>query len=937
MTKRDPASQPPKQSVPASTARRTLSEDWSFPDEDSFRRTLKSLLALLPGVRGLRELHGAAEYGKDLVFVATGPLGEPLPCACVLKMKVTGSAESRRGSARNVLLQISQAFEKPYLDESGGDVYVQRVYVLTPQEISPQTMESIAGALKKRAGQTLFIGGQMLRQSLSRGELGLDTARRRKSARLPRVWKVPYRHIPFFVGRDSFLQRLAELFKMEPNAPIAITGLAGIGKTQLAVEYAHKHSADFSAVVWLPATDESVLSDAFASLAFDLSLPEADAGHKTAIPAVRTWFEENDRWLMIFDDAPVPEKVKRFLPHRLKNGQVLITSKSTGIWHQLARSEPLGKLEVKDAAEVVRRIANRPDEIDEALDLAQEMDGLPLALAQAGAYVNATGTTLRHYVQRFREQKGLLGHMLPSEDRSVATTWSLALSRLSEDAPAALVLLRIFAFWAPTEIPLALLREQRDLLPDELADVVADETSLDDAVMIPLRAYSLVTHSNDGFSIHRLVQKVVREHGHTGDETVNDALTIIDAAFPLRADEPRHWPDCARLLPHALSVIAYLKTPGSVDEKAACLLDRMGSYLFSRTAYGIATAAFERAKDMGRKHHPTHVIRTNNVGCALLERELFDRALYTFVEALDAAKSIFGDEHRHSAIILINIGSTCLALEQFGEAVGYFSAALRLVEGTTCEAGEESGKVFAGPSDYRVNTRPLAFATATLGLAGALHGLGRSPEALEHCRTALEVLEANLGEFHPRVAVAHQRLGCILRENEEEEAAAEHYGKAWAIWQKALALLKETEVLGLLEPSLRSLGEEHLLCERVGQGTRDALHKVCLVLSKAAHSSEARCGELESERDLLWRQVEQTTNWLSPGDASGNIEFDEVADLEARRHSLTKELEVTEATRKILDNLLQYWHDAVPALRMGASIQRPECGLCVDHCAIEVC
>jgi hypothetical protein len=134
----------------------------SFRSEILLQQAIAGLLARMPNVTGVQILQGSQEYGKDIIFYIPGGLGERILCACVVKnSQITGNA-ARSTGARAILHQAEQSLDTPHLDEAGRDVEVERIYVLTPYEIPPPTVRSIAGALRKANGGVLFIGGAKL-------------------------------------------------------------------------------------------------------------------------------------------------------------------------------------------------------------------------------------------------------------------------------------------------------------------------------------------------------------------------------------------------------------------------------------------------------------------------------------------------------------------------------------------------------------------------------------------------------------------------------------------------------------------------------------------------------------------------------------------------------------------------------------------------------
>ncbi len=133
-----------------------------FSSEALLQQAVAGLLARIPDITGVQILQGSQEMGKDLVFYIRGGFGESVLCACIVKnSRITGNATSS-ASARNLFLQARQAFEASHTDSFGKDANVERVYVITPFDISPSAISSIKLGLQDRSGQVLFIGGTIL-------------------------------------------------------------------------------------------------------------------------------------------------------------------------------------------------------------------------------------------------------------------------------------------------------------------------------------------------------------------------------------------------------------------------------------------------------------------------------------------------------------------------------------------------------------------------------------------------------------------------------------------------------------------------------------------------------------------------------------------------------------------------------------------------------
>jgi hypothetical protein len=135
-----------------------------FESEILLQQAIAGLLSRMPGITGVQILQGAQEYGKDIIFYSSGPLGEQLPCACVIKnVKISGAVGQDRG-ARTVFEQVEQAIDTPFLDGSGEEVRVHRVYVISPAEITQIAINSVKGKLAGHSGQVMFVGGDQLFQ-----------------------------------------------------------------------------------------------------------------------------------------------------------------------------------------------------------------------------------------------------------------------------------------------------------------------------------------------------------------------------------------------------------------------------------------------------------------------------------------------------------------------------------------------------------------------------------------------------------------------------------------------------------------------------------------------------------------------------------------------------------------------------------------------------
>jgi NB-ARC domain len=231
---------------------------------------------------------------------------------------------------------------------------------------------------------------------------------------------------------------------------------------------------------------------------------------------LKTLFDRN--WLLILDNADDLDLVTRLLPPEMR-GHLLLTTRAWDM-QRLARRLSVEILSDEQGAVFLLRRAGLlaadaelslagAAEQTLALQLAREMGGLPLALDQAGAYLEATGMSLSEYQQVYRQHRQVLLHerraRVPDHPEPVASTWSLSFTRVEEKNPAAADLLRLCAFLSPDAIAEEILTRGASVLGPSLEPVVGDPLLLGQAIEA-LRAYSLIGRDprTKTLSVHRL-------------------------------------------------------------------------------------------------------------------------------------------------------------------------------------------------------------------------------------------------------------------------------------------------------------------------------------------------------------------------------------------------------------------------------------------------
>jgi hypothetical protein len=339
---------------------------------------------------------------------------------------------------------------------------------------------------------------------------------------------LPIEQNPYFTGREALLEELHQRLIKGKDVALrqAVSGLGGAGKTQIAVEYAYRYQKHYHDILWADAGSYEVLTNAYLNLARLLLLPERDRQDQNiTITAVKRWLSTHKEWLLILDNIKDLSLVGKFVP-AVRRGAVLLTTQRQ-VTGSIAQTIEVGMmLEEEGALFLLKRShylrldgwLNDPslseDTIATAKDISRLVDGLPLALDQAGAYVLETGCSLGDYLVLYKQRRDALlqrrGRIYTDHPASVATTFSLAFDQVAQEHTDAPELLRLFAFLAPDDIPEEIVFEGAPHLNRALQALACDVLAFNNVVEA-LRAFSLVyrNRAKKTLSVHRLVQAVL--------------------------------------------------------------------------------------------------------------------------------------------------------------------------------------------------------------------------------------------------------------------------------------------------------------------------------------------------------------------------------------------------------------------------------------------
>jgi len=432
----------------------------------------------------------------------------------------------------------------------------------------------------------------------------------------------------------------------------------------------------------------------------------------------------------------------------------------------------------------------------------QTLGGLPLALNQAGAYIEQTRCSLRGYIQRFEQHAMKLLAKPGDAHDPVATTFDLSLKQVEKRKPAAVELLRICAFLDSDQIAeeifqawtwnnlirqyissarlwkrlqnaftllIAAIRGKPLATNDRLlSELASDPLKFDEAIEALLR-YSLIKRDETGLSMHRLLQRVVRHQLPQPKEYAERAVNAVNAVFPY--PEFENWATCERLLPSALVCCQNIKTYAIQTGTAGRLLNETAYYLYQKANYEEALPLYQEVLKIDEqvlgKQHPYYAQSLNNLAGLYRAQGQYEQALPLNQEALKIREQVLGKLHPDYATSLNDLALLYYLQGQYEEALPLYQKALKIKE-------QVLGKL-----------HPY-YASSLSGLAALYDSQGQYEEALPLFQEALKIKEQVLGKQHPNTALSIWWLATYYERIQDDEQALPLYQEALRIFTHAL-------------------------------------------------------------------------------------------------------------------------------------------------------
>jgi tetratricopeptide (TPR) repeat protein/transcriptional regulator with XRE-family HTH domain len=629
-------------------------------------------------------------------------------------------------------------------------------------------------------------------------------------------WSVPYQRNPFFTGREELLVPLYTA--LHKTGAVAVTqahalcGLGGIGKTQIVLEYAYRYRDEYQAVFWVKSdTRENLLSD-FLALASLLNLPEQHAQDQASVlAAIQHWMQNQTAWLLILDNADDLTFVKKFIVPGSR-GHILLTTHAQALG-RLANRLNVDVMNPETGALFLLRRAGLtgPDaSLDEASEdertlageLVREMGGLPLALDQAGAYMEESSYSLASYLNLYRKERLALlkrrGGIIEDHPEPVAATWSISFDEVERVSRISADLLRLCAFLNPDVIPEELLRKGASVLGPNLAAVGGSDLVLNEAIE-DLRRFSLIRRHADFqmLSLHRLVQIVLKEtmNPETQRIWVDRAVRAMHLTFPAHV-EPRCWEACQRLLPQVQNCSLLIEEWTLRSPEAALLLHQTAYYLRERGGYTEAEALYRQAltireESVGSGHLDT-AQSAYNLARLYVDQGRYVDAEQLYLRSLATRERVHGPEHPAIAQCLNSLALLYWFWGHYEQSEALYLRALPMYQQLLGPEHPDTA--------HCMNNLALLYVTqAKFAEAERLH------------QQVLSIRQAVLPSAHPDTAQSLQNLACLFL----AQGNPNNYLEAEQLLLQSLAMREQ--VLGPDHPqTAKSLHNLALLYEAKG-------------------------------------------------------------------------------------------------------------------------
>jgi len=510
-------------------------------------------------------------------------------------------------------------------------------------------------------------------------------------------WQLPA-VLSYYVERSKLQEVLTHRFNHQEERAVvvltALSGLGGIGKTQLANYYIHHASHNYSFKAWFKADSKEILEQQYWQLAQTLELIKEKDTSDQAITRLKTWFIENPDWLLVYDNVESYGAIYPLLPER--NGHILMTSRNANDWLTEQQLEVSSMLLEEGRLLVQKLCGQQGDEVD---GLLERLGYLPLAIVHAASYMRTKRMKASVYLRLYEKRRlDLLQEgKLPPEDKhpSLLVTWRLNREALLQENPRALEILEYCGFLNPSQIPCYLL-----LLVLSIKNHQEDTLKIEElfgSIKESLLNYSLITISSDNemVSVHPLLQEFIRNEAP--EDKVIFCLHLIVVILE-QASQEQNFSMAElyrrqKLLPHLLAASNAIDNCLAIKSENSPLLEPLKATLLVNAGLinaligdtYLAKEQYECALIIQKRHYGLEHINVaetlnnlsnvyNTLGDVYLQKALLE-------EALLIKEKHYGQKHVTVANTLSNLATAYGTLGDFQRKKVLLERVLAIEEG----------------------------------------------------------------------------------------------------------------------------------------------------------------------------------------------------------------------------------------------------------------
>ncbi|NRQ33605.1 tetratricopeptide repeat protein [Nonomuraea sp. NN258] len=494
--------------------------------------------------------------------------------------------------------------------------------------------------------------------------------------REPQIWEnVPPRN-PNFTGREDLMARIRagiSAVTAVVATPQTLQGLGGVGKTQLAIEYAWQFRSHYDLVWWIRADQPILVPSTLASLAQRLDLPPANVtGVEQAAKAVQRVLESGTpyrRWLIIFDNAEEPEFLKDYIPRG--PGHVLITSRNSR-WSDYGNAVEVDVFKREESVAFLRkRLGAGLSESDADL-LAEKLGDLPLALDQAAALQRRTLMSPEEYITLLEQETGRLLSLekAPAYPYSMTAAWRVSVSQLEDQIPEAVEVLRCAAFFGPEPFPRDVFRWAGEFT-GRLKPILSDPILLT-RVISALERFALVKVEpvSRTIQVHRLNQALLRDELSEPDRRAlrHEVHMLLAGSAPGDPDDTNLWNRFEELAAH-------VEPSGLIrchESRARDFTKNFIRYLYVRgnyaSALGLVRQVIEVWTEMSGAQHEDVLVARAHLGNIYRALTRYGEAYEVDSETLDLMREELGPDHDQTLWAMGGYASTLRGRGEFERA-----------------------------------------------------------------------------------------------------------------------------------------------------------------------------------------------------------------------------------------------------------------------------